>query len=316
MRYTRFCIGKIIFPSEVVEIFAKRTDLAMEAHELWRAQANGKELRGVESTQRERCGYAVTAVRVTDEEAGRALGKPEGTYLTLDLRSYRPHEADALERAANAVGKELRTLLPENVRRALVVGLGNCDMTPDAIGPRAAKHVLVTRHLMQAPAFSSLTSVSVLVPGVLGSTGMEAVELIRGAVRAAEPEVLIAVDALASRSLSRVCSTVQLSDTGIIPGSGVGNRRRALNKASLRIPVLAVGVPTVVDAATLAADLLEEAGYSEIDPAALRGRDAASLMVTPRDIDAQVTELAHIVGLGINLALQPLSCKELTALTE
>ena len=153
-----------------------------------------------------------------------------------------------------------------------------------------------------------------LTPGVLGRTGMEAAEVIRGAVKIVRPDVLIAVDALASRSLARVCTTVQLSDTGMIPGSGVGNRRRAVNQALLHIPVIALGVPTVVDAATLAADLLEEAGAAQVDPAALRGQDAAALMVTPRDIDAQIAELSRIVGYGINLALHPLSFEDLTAL--
>lgn len=301
---------------EVIPILAKRTDLAMEAHELWRSDTQRTQLPGIRSDTHMQCGYEVTTVTVKDDESANALGKPQGTYHTLDLRPYWTHADGAFERAARAVGTELRTLLGKPVRSALVAGLGNDAMTPDAIGPASAKHVLVTRHLMRTEAFSALTSVSVLQPGVLGRTGMEAAEVIRGAVRAVQPEVLIAVDALASRSLARVCTTVQLSDTGIIPGSGVGNRRCAVNQAMLHIPVIAVGVPTVVDAATLAADLLEETGTAQIDPSALRGQDAAALMVTPRDIDAQIAELSRIVGYGINLALQPLSLEDLVALTE
>ncbi len=289
----------------------RRTDLAMEAHELWRG-AGGRA--GVETCEREAFGYGVTEVEVTEPAAAKALGKPVGTYVTLDLRPYWAREDDALERAASAVGAELRALLGGTpVKTALVVGLGNSAMTPDAIGPQAAEHVLVTRHLMHESAFSALAAVSVLVPGVLGRTGMEAAETIRGAVRTVRPDVLVAVDALASRSLGRVCTTVQLSDTGIVPGSGVGNRRRAINRASLGIPVVAVGVPTVVDAGTLALDILEEAGAAELDPAALRGH-GDGVMVTPRDIDAQIRELARVLGYGIDLALQPLDFEGLTQL--
>ena len=287
----------------------RRTDLALEAHELWRQ--NVGERPGVTTREHDAFGYGVTVVEVSEPAAARALGKPMGTYITLDLRPYWAHAEDALERAATAVGAELRSLIP-GAKTALVVGLGNDAMTPDAIGPLVAEHVLVTRHLMRDEAFASLTAVSVLVPGVLGRTGMEAAETIRGAVRTVRPDVLIAVDALASRSLERVCTTVQLSDTGIVPGSGVGNRRRALNRATLGIPVIAVGVPTVVDAATLALDILEEAGAADIDPAVLRGR--GGVMVTPRDIDAQIRELSRVVGYGVDLALQPLSYAELCAL--
>ena len=290
----------------------RRTDLALEAHELWRGKSDG--LASVATREHEAFGYGVTVVEVTEPRAAKALGKPVGTYVTVDLRPYWEHAEDALERAATAVGAELRALLGgTGAKTALVVGLGNSAMTPDAIGPQVAEHVLVTRHLMHDEAFASLAAVSVLVPGVLGRTGMEAAETIRGAVRTVRPDVLIAVDALASRSLSRVCTTVQLSDTGIVPGSGVGNRRRAINRASLGIPVIAVGVPTVVDAATLALDILEEAGATGVEASALRGH-GGGVMVTPRDIDAQIRELSRVVGYGIDLALQPLGYEELCGL--
>ena len=287
-----------------------RTDLALEAHELTCRQA-GK-LPGAAVTERWTAGCGVTAVEVRDLAAAKALGKSAGTYVTVDLSSYWRREEGALERAATAVGTELRALLGGSVQSALVVGLGNAAMTPDAVGPQTAEHILVTRHLLEEEPFAGLTSVSVLVPGVLGRTGMEAAETIRGAARTVRPDVLIAVDALASRSLARVCATVQLSDTGIVPGSGVGNRRRALTRTALGIPVIAVGVPTVVDAATLTLDVLEEAGADLPDPAALRGHEG--VMVTTRDIDAQIRELSRVVGYGIDLALQPLSYGELCAL--
>ena len=292
----------------------RRTDLALEAHELWHGAAREGQLPGVETAEHDVRGYTATVVEVRTTAAARALGKPAGTYVTLDLRPYWEHAEDATERAAEAVGAELRALIGgAEISTALVVGLGNAAMTPDAIGPQTAEHVLVTRHLMRDAAFSSLTAVSVLTPGVLGRTGMEAAETVRGAVRTVRPDVLIVVDALASRSLARVCTTVQLSDTGLVPGSGVGNRRRALNRASLGIPVIAVGVPTVVDAATLALDILEEAGAQQLEPSALRTH-GAGVMVTPRDIDAQIRELSRVVGYGIDLALQPISYADLCAL--
>lgn len=284
----------------------RRTDLALEAHELRR----GPSLTGAVKREREVFGCGVTVVEITEPEAAEALGKPLGAYVTLDLRSDRSETW--AERAASAVGAELRALLGGPIKSALVVGLGNDAMTPDAVGPQAAEHVLVTRHLTGETAFAPFAAVSVLTPGVLGRTGLEAVETVRGAVRAAEPEVVIAVDALASRSLARLCSTVQLSDAGIVPGSGVGNHRRALDRNALGVPVIAVGVPTVVDAATLALDVLEEAGAAPCESAALRGHEG--VMVTTRDIDAQIRTLARIVGCGISLALHPVSYAELCAL--
>lgn len=292
----------------------RRTDLALEAHELWHGAARDGAMSGVETAEHDARGYTATVVEVRSAAAAHALGKPTGTYVTLDLRPYWEHAEDAFERAAEAVGAELRALIGEaELKTALVVGLGNAAMTPDAVGPQTAEHVLVTRHLMRDAAFSSLTAVSVLTPGVLGRTGMEAAETVRGAVRTVRPDVLIVVDALASRSLARVCTTVQLSDTGLVPGSGVGNRRRALNRSSLGIPVIAVGVPTVVDAATLALDILEEAGAELLEPSALHAH-GTGVMVTPRDIDAQIRELSRVVGYGIDLALQPLAYAELCAL--
>ena len=183
---------------------------------------------------------------------------------------------------------------------ALVVGLGNRAITPDAIGPKVHEHTLVTRHLVeQIPEhFGAFRPVASLSAGVLGATGMESGELVQAVCRRLKPACVVAVDALASRSLKRLCRTVQLSDTGIAPGSGVGNHRWALDRASLGVPVLAVGVPTVVDASTLAADLL---GQEELPPLG-EGRD---LLVTPKDIDSQVDDLAKVIGYGISLALQP-----------
>ena len=285
----------------------RRTDLALEAAQLWREGGNTGELPGVTQEESTREGYPVTTVKVLDDRGAKAIGKPVGTYVTVDLSALVRREEDAFGRAARAVAAELSALLklPEGAP-ALVVGLGNRAITPDNIGPAAADHTMVTRHLVeQVPEhFGSFRPVAALAAGVLGTTGVESGELVAALVEKLRPGCVIAVDALASRSLDRVCRTVQIADTGIVPGSGVGNHRFALNRETLGVPVVAVGVPTVVDAATLAADLLAEAGRDDLDPAALRGA-GEGLFVTPRDIDAQVADLSKVIGFGLNLALQP-----------
>ena len=285
----------------------RRTDLAVEAAQLWREGGNEGELPGVEQTESVREGYPVTTVRILNDQGAKALGKPVGTYVTLTLEGLARREQDAFGRAARAVAAELSALLKLPPKApVLVVGLGNRAITPDNIGPAAADHTMVTRHLVeQVPEhFGCFRPVAALAAGVLGTTGVESGELVKAVTEKIRPSSVIAVDALASRSLSRVCATVQLSDTGIVPGSGVGNARFALNQETLGVPVIAVGVPTVVDAATLAADVLAQAGRDDLDPDALRGA-GDGLLVTPRDIDQRVADLAKVIGYGINLALQP-----------
>ena len=296
-------------------MFIKRTDLALEAKEIWQETAEKtSQLAGVKATEKRSEGYPVTRVDILDRRGEEALGKAAGSYRTIDLTDFWQRREDFFQRAVRAVGAELKSLIPDR-GSVLVVALGNGAMTPDAIGPLAADHVLVTRHLLSAMPrhFSGFRSVSVLRPGVLGTTGLESAETVRAIVEQTQPALVIAVDALASRRMSRVCAAVQLSDTGIAPGSGVGNHRAALDEKTLGVPVAAIGVPTVVDAATLAADLLEESGAADIDPDRLR-QGHANFMVTPRDIDAQVRDLAKVVGYGINWALQELDIEEITAL--
>lgn len=286
----------------------RRTDLAVEATQLWREQAGETtKLRGVEARDSVREGYKVTTVRILDQAGADALGKPVGTYVTLELDGLSRREEDAFGRACRALAAELSALLDlEAGRPVLVAGLGNRAITPDNVGPKAADHTMVTRHLVERVPehFGSFRPVSALAAGVLGTTGMESGELISAVVEKTRPACVLAVDALASRSLSRVGRTIQLADTGIVPGSGVGNHRAALDRETLGVPVVAIGAPTVVDAATLAADVLEEAGRSGLDPAALRGA-GAGVIVTPKDIDALVADLSKVIGYGINLALQP-----------
>lgn len=296
-------------------MFTKRTDLALEARELWQESAERtSRLSGVKATKTKLEGYLLTRVDILNEKGAQALGKPQGSYLTIDLTTFWQRKADFFERAVRAVGGQLRTMLPQE-GAALVVGLGNPSMTPDAVGPLAADSVLITRHLISAMPrhFSGFRPVAVFRAGVLGTTGVESAEAVRGLAAQVQPSFIIVIDALASRRCERVCTTVQLSDTGIVPGSGVGNHRAALNQETLGVPVFAVGVPTVVDAATLAADLLEESGFTEIDEEKLRG-GRENLMVTPRDIDQQVRDLGKVIGYGINWALQDLEIEEINAL--
>ena len=276
------------------------TDLAAEAHQLWRESA------GQTARDEELCGFPVTRVEILDEEGERALGKPRGIYLTLDVSALWLREEGAFFRAAQALAYLLEPLLPEE-GPVMVAGLGNPAMTPDALGPRALDHILVTRHLQEA--LPTLRSVSALGAGVLGSTGIEAAEWISGAVERVKP---VAVDALAARSLDRLCTTIQVSDTGLIPGSGVGNHRQALNRETLGVPVVSIGVPTVVSVETAAKDLLAQAGGDEEKLGRLQGR---GLFVTPDSIDFKLRELARVVGYGLDLMLQPtLEPDELDAL--
>lgn len=281
----------------------RRTDLALEARELWKEQAGETtKLQGVKARDGNREGIPVTTVEILDQEGEQALGKPRGTYVTLTLEGVANREEDVFGRAARAIAAELEERMAEVPQNGLVLvaGLGNRAITPDAIGPKVHSHILVTRHLVaQMPEhFGAMRPVASLAAEVLGTTGVESGEVVKAVCDKIRPACVIAVDALASRSLERLCRTVQLADTGITPGSGVGNHRFGLNRESLGVPVIALGVPTVVDGATLAADLL---GTDEL-PDLGAGRD---LFVTPRDIDSQVADLSKIIGYGIDLALQP-----------
>ena len=280
-----------------------RTDLALEGVEQLRQGGDISRLDGICAAEYTRHGYGVTDVRVATKQAAEAVGKPEGRYVTIDLRPYFRREEGFFARAVGCLASELRTLLPGVGEDwpVLVAGLGNRGMTADAVGPLALESLLVTRHMVRSlpRQFRGFTPVSALAPGVLAATGMEALELLRGAVQATGCTAVIAVDALAARSRERLCATVQLGDTGLIPGSGVGNHRKAIDKTTLGVPVVAVGVPTVI-----AAHLLGD-GQPEDDP----------LFLTPRDIDGKVRELGRVIGYGVTLALQEgLSVEDVTGL--
>ena len=288
----------------------RRTDLAREAHELWQEGAKCTTLPGVWTEEGEQEGFPVHRVRITGREGAEALGKPVGEYITVELDGLLRREEDGFGRAGRAIASLLTPLLPGS-GTALVAGLGNRAITPDIIGPLAADHTLVTRHLAEHPGalFGRLRPVAVLSPGVLATTGMESGQLIRAAAKLLRPSCVIVIDALASRSVERLCRTVQLSDTGITPGSGVGNHRMALDRDTLGVPVIVVGVPTVVDASTLIMDLL-----GRDDDGGLPGKE---LFVTPREIDSRAADLSRAIGYGVSLALNPsLTVEDLAMLME
>ena len=281
---------------------AFRTDLAVEAIENHKTAAA---LPHVRQSDRMLEGFAVHEVRILSEDAAREIGKPQGRYLTLELDALIRREEDAFPRACKALSTLLRELLPRpNDGPVLIAGLRNRMITPDAIGPQTADHVIATRHLVaQSPAiFADWRPVSALAPGVLGQTGVETGEVICGVLDRVRPAAVIAVDALAAGRLSRLLRTVQLADTGITPGAGVGNARTALNEETLGVPVIAVGVPTVVDGATLAHEISSQLGQPDCE-----ALDDLSqpVMITTRDIDREVADISRMIGYAVNMALHP-----------
>ena len=281
---------------------AFRTDLAVEAIENHKTAAA---LPHVRQSDRMLEGFAVHEVRILSEDAAREIGKPQGRYLTLELDALIRREEDAFPRACKALSTLLRELLPRpNDGPVLIAGLGNRMITPDAIGPQTADHVIATRHLVaQSPdIFADWRPVSALAPGVLGQTGVETGEVICGVLDRVRPAAVIAVDALAAGRLSRLLRTVQLADTGITPGAGVGNARTALNEETLGVPVIAVGVPTVVDGATLAHEISSQLGQPDCE-----ALDDLSqpVMITTRDIDREVADISRMIGYAVNMALHP-----------
>lgn len=302
-----------------------RTDLAMEAREL------NPLMEGVLEEERDAGDVRVTTVTVQTQQAARRLGKPCGRFVTLDAPNLPLRDAQLFEKVSRELAREITRLLPplSNGAQVLVVGLGNRFVTPDALGPRVAEKVHVTRHIMEYMRelipFESL-SVAAIAPGVLGITGVETVEVVRGVVDSIAPAAVIAVDSLASRRAARISTTVQLTDTGIEPGAGVGNLRRGLNQQTLGVPVIALGVPLVVYASTILADTIgmiaDEAGLGEqeeelTDMACRAVSDQLGpMIVTPKDIDSIVRDMSGIIAQGINMALQGERYEDVRALVE
>ena len=264
-------------------------------------------------------GIERTQVCIDDGETAERLGRPMGTDVTLSCAQDRSIALPTRQALTDALAREIAAMLPEGARVILVAGLGNRNVTPDALGPRTADQVLVTRHLsgvVGEDVLGGMRCVCAASPGVLGMTGVETAEVVCGVVKSVQPDAVIAVDALAARSSERICSTIQIADTGIAPGSGVGNHRRALNRQTLGVPVIAVGVPMVVYAASIASDALSALaradGASPEDEEKLSrlarrvvSEQLGDLIVTPREIDALIDRMAGILADGINRALHP-----------
>lgn len=290
----------------------RRSDLILEAAAL----ADLGERDGLFSRRQVQEGIEVAEVEVRSSGAAARLGKPVGRYITLELGPVLRREEGAFGRTVGVLAGQIRRLVPRE-GTVLVACLGNRRVTPDALGALVGQRLLATRHLVgtMPELFGHLRRVCAVEPGVLGERGMESGELVCAAVERVKPGCVLAVDALAAGSMERLCATAQLSDGGIAPGSGVGNRRWALSEENLGVPVVALGVPTVVDAWTLTRDVLEQAGQRDLPPEGLAG--AEELFVTPRDIDEKVSLCAKVLAYAINLALQEgMTREELELLVE
>ncbi len=279
-----------------------RTDLALERKEY----IDKHDLDGIISHKKTVDGITVDTITVTNETGERTLGKPIGTYITVETVPFTKN-SDLFSPSLYVLRDELKGLLPEEKGCVLVAGLGNEEITPDALGPRCISLLFATRHIpedfAQEIGFSSLRPVAGIIPGVLGKTGMESAEIISGIVKKIKPCAVIVIDALASRSTDRLGRTVQVSDSGISPGSGVRNHRQTISKKTLGVPVIAIGVPTVVDGRTLAFDILEKAGVAEEQ---IKNTDIKdTMMVTPKEIDALIERAARLIAMAINTALHP-----------
>lgn len=307
------------------------TDLAIESKELY-DEGNDKEIEGVSVEVEEKESYSVTRVEVLNKSGMEMMKKPLGRYITIDVPRLGKTDEDLKDEVSKALAKEIVALnLNKPDSKTLIIGLGNWNITPDALGPKVVERVMVTRQYFinyNKESDETMANVAAMSPGVMGITGIESIDIVKGIVDKIKPDLLIAVDALASRKMSRINTTIQLSDTGISPGSGVGNKRAALNKESLGIPVISLGIPTVVNAATIVSDTLDliidslkensEKGkefYNLLDN--LSGEDKYSLVeevlnpfmantiVTPKEIDLIIDDLSVIIANGLNIALHP-----------
>lgn len=313
-----------------------RTDLVLEANELFKQQAlkekmeMGGEPPGVEVENGGDENIKITRVRVVSPAGEKSIGKPMGNYITLEVPGMADNDQVLYENTCKAFAKELTSILKlEEKSTILVVGLGNWNVTPDALGPRVISSIMVTRHLLEYlpdQVDEGVRPVCAVSPGVLGITGIETGEIIKGIIDKVKPDVVIAIDALASRKMERVSTTIQIADTGIAPGSGVGNKRMELSEKTLGIPVIAIGVPTVVDAATMANDtidlvmdsMIKEAGKGTEFYTMLNNIDrdekhqlirellnpyVGNLIVTPKEIDSIIERISKVIANGLNIAL-------------
>lgn len=276
---------------EVINMKSIRTDLAVEAHEMSRKNAGEAEkIDGVEAQTMSHGAISVTKVKINNQNGSKALGKAEGNYVTIEAPNLK-YNIDDYESVCKIIAEEINKMSGiTNNSLTLVVGLGNRDITPDAIGSEVVSHLMVTHHIKQNIAgLDSMSGVCAISPGVLGTTGIETLEIIKGVTERVKPELIIAVDALAAADISRINTTIQIADTGIQPGAGVGNNRDGLTEKTLGVKVIAVGVPTVIDAANISDMEIPE--------------ELAPLMVTTKDIDLVIERMSKTVANGINMAL-------------
>ena len=276
-----------------------RTDLAIEAREL-----AGDRVAGTDYREYRENGMNISRLTVKTQRAGQLLGKDAGTYITVEMPSLTDNFTETDERI-KTIGREIRRLLPVN-GLLLVAGLGNEEITPDSLGPKTGARVLATRHitgeLARAAGLDRLRPVAVMNTGVTGQTGIETGEYILSVVKRIRPNAVIAVDALASRRIERLGKTVQISDAGISPGAGVGNHRTRINKETIGVPVIAIGVPTVVDAQTFAGDLLSDSAVRR--SAVLPDRNVRQMIVIPREIDLLTERASRLLAFSLNAAMQ------------
>lgn len=306
-----------------------RTDLAVERTNMYRKVNKLKEIDGIEiEEQKINDKINVSRVKITNENGEKAIGKPKGTYTTIDLKQFKIAEQDDIEKGAKVLSQELKELINSHITEKediLVVGLGNIYVTPDALGPKVINEIDVTRHIIKyLPQYidENTRPVTAIAPGVLGTTGIETLEILKGVVDNIKPKLLIVIDALASRSIERISSTIQIADTGIVPGAGVGNTRKEISKNTLGIPVIAIGIPTCVESAVLINDgldifieklqreaksniflnqLKEHDNYENIKEA-LNPQDY-NMIVTPKEIDELIENMKDVVAKGINFAV-------------
>ena len=306
-----------------------RTDLALERRDIYQKVNNLKQIDGIKSTEEEiNEKLKVTRVEILNKNGEKAIGKPVGNYVTIDVKKLKLAEDEDIQKASEVVTKELKKIINIHTDKQgdiLVVGLGNIYVTPDALGPKVINEIDVTRHIIKyLPQYvdEGTRPVSAISPGVLGTTGIETVEILKGIVDNIHPKLLIVIDALASRSIDRISSTIQISDTGIVPGAGVGNTRQEISQTTLGIPVIALGIPTVVELATLVSDgidifidrlqekaesneylnkLQQDDKYEEVKEALNVGE--YNMIVTPKEIDDLIENMKDIVARGINFAI-------------
>lgn len=298
--------------------FRIRTDLALEARES--VDEGAEELRGVTVNEfyDEKSEIRVTKVVIETKNSAKVLGKPIGTYITLEAPAMAQPDEDYHKEISLELAGQLRQIIPgmEKEIAVMVVGLGNRDVTADALGPNVVDNLTITRHMVKkfgkaAYGSDKIHMVSGLIPGVMAKTGMESAEIIRGVVEKTKPDVVLVIDALAARSTKRLNRTIQISNTGIHPGSGVGNHRNSITEESLGVPVIAIGVPTVVDAATIVADALEKMmhyyGEETVEiKEELRSSmgELYNMYVTGKDVDYEIKQISHIICDAINNALE------------